>query len=335
MRLILKKILRTPGAGVIGILILIYLFMAIFKPTPFLTLKNQLNLIREISHLGIICIGMTIVIIGRGIDLSVGSIAGLSGGICASLLLGNFGMPLAITVALLSGIAVGALNGFLITKFDLSDFIVTLGTLYLFRGIYLAWQRGIPLIGYMNDQLWWMAASRILNIPVPFIVFLIPLGLFFTFVMRRSQFGSDVFATGSNPTAAKMVGVRIKNVKLYTYILSGLLSAIAGIVLMARLTSVSPHTGANLELDALGAVLLGGTSLLGGRGSIYGSILGALVISIVRNLVVILGVNPYLVQTVIGIMMLLAIGLDQLSRRAAVMRPISINNSIGVAKEGV
>lgn len=319
-RLLRRRILLTPGVSAIGVVIVIYLIIGIFRPYPFLTLENQLSLIREISYLSIVCMGMTIVIIGGGIDLSVGSVAGLSGGICASLILAKVGMPLAIIMGLLVGIAVGALNGFLITKFSLSDFMVTLGTMYLFRGAYLAWQRGIPIIGYMNEGLRKFIAGRVIGLPTPFILVVVPLGLVLTFVLTRTQFGSDVFGMGSNVMAAKLVGVKVERVKLIAYVLSGFLSAVGGIVLMARLGSLSPHTGENLEFDVLGAVLLGGTSLAGGRGSIYGSVLGAFIIAIVRNLVVILGVNPYAIQIVVGIIVLFSVGMDRVSRRIAIAR---------------
>ncbi|MGA2479619.1 MAG: ABC transporter permease [Spirochaetia bacterium] len=318
MSLILKKILRMPGVGVVGMLVLIYVLMLIFRPLPFLTIDNQFNILRGTSVLAIVCIGMTAVIIGRGIDLSVGSITGLSGGVCAFMLLNGSGLPLAILAALVTGIAIGALNGFLITKFGLGDFIVTLGTLYLFRGIYLAWAKGLPFIGYMNDQIWWIASGRMLGVPVPLVADIVLIFVFW-FILRATQFGSDVFATGSNATAAEMVGVKTTSVKMFTYIISGLMCAIAGILLMARLTSVTPHTGEGLEMNAIGAVLLGGTSLLGGRGSVFGSILGAVLVSVVSNLVTILGIQPFLLQTVVGIIILIAVGLDVISRRLAVI----------------
>ena len=260
---------------------------------------------------------MTIVIIGRGIDLSVGSITGLSGGVCAYMILNNYGIVPAILAALVVGIVTGMLNGFLITKFGVSDFIVTLGTLYLFRGVYLAWAHGLPFIGYMNDVLWWISTGHVLWIQVPFAINLIII-LIFSFIVRRTQFGSNVLASGSNPVAAEMVGIRIRNVKFMTYVMSGLLCAIAGIFLMARLTSITPHTGEGLELDAIGAVLLGGTSLLGGRGSIFASILGAILISVVSDLVTLLGIQPFLLRTVIGIIILIAVGLNALARRVAI-----------------
>jgi ribose/xylose/arabinose/galactoside ABC-type transport system permease subunit len=314
-----RKILRIPGIGVIGMLILVYLLMLIFKPTPFLTLNNQLNILRGVSVLIIVCIGMTTVVVGRGIDLSVGSITGLCGGVCAFLLLRHFPVPIAFLAAILTGVAAGAFNGFLITRFGLGDFIVTLGTLYLYRGIYLVWAQGLPFVGYMNNVLWWMSTGKIAGVPVP-LVFDVIFIIIFTFILRKTQLGTNIFAMGSNAAAAEMVGIRIKQLKLSTYMISGFLCAIGGLFLMARLTSITPHTGENMELDAIAAVLLGGTSLLGGRGSIYGSVLGAILVQVVSNLVTILQIEQHLLQTVIGATIIIAVGLDLISRNITVIR---------------
>jgi ribose transport system permease protein len=325
-----KRILQIPGIGVIGMLFFVYLFMFILKPIPFLTVNNQLNILRGVSVLIIVCIGMTTVVIGRGIDLSVGSITGLCGGVCAFLLLHNVPFPFAFLGALITGIVAGALNGFLITYFGLGDFIVTLGTLYLYRGIYLVWAQGLPFVGYMNEVLWWMSAGKIIGIPVP-LIFDVVFIVVFTFVLKKTQFGTNVFAIGSNAAAAEMVGIRIKRIKLYTYMISGFFCAIGGLFLMARLTSITPHTGENMELDAIAAVLLGGTSLLGGRGNLYGSVLGAILVQVVSNLVTILQIEQHLLQTVIGITIIIAVGLDLISRNITFVRSVSAKQTkVGV-----
>jgi ribose/xylose/arabinose/galactoside ABC-type transport system permease subunit len=174
----------------------------------------------------------------------------------------------------------------------------------------------------MNDVLWWLSTGKIVGIPVP-LIFDIIFIVFFTFILRKTQFGTNIFAMGSNAAAAEMVGIRIKRVKLYTYMISGLLCSIGGLFLMARLTSVTPHTGENMELDAMAAVLLGGTSLLGGRGSIYGSVLGSILVQVVSNLVTILQIEQHLLQTVIGVTIIIAVGLDLISRNITVVHTAS------------
>lgn len=315
-----RAVLRMQGVGVIGSLFLIYLAMAVFRPHPFLTVNNQSNILREIVGLSIMCVGMTVVILARGIDLSVGSITGLSGIVCAYALMHGWGVAAAFSTSLLVGVGIGILNGILITRFGVSDFIATLATQNVVRGVVFVWTVGVPFVYTLGEGLRWAANGSVFGVPVPFLLVLVPLAIVFSLVLRHTQFGTDVFATGSNPEAARIVGVNTDRVKVWTYALSGLLCAIAGVVLFMRLGAAPAELGEFYELDVLAAVLLGGTPLSGGRGSVYASILGAFVIAVIRNVVTILGVEPLVLTSLIGVVILVAVGLER-GMHAAMRRP--------------
>jgi len=307
-----KSILKVPAIGVISILVFIYLFMGIYKPFPFLTLINQFNILKEIVPLATISIGMTIVIIARGIDLSVGAISGLSAGICAFLLLKNLSFSLAVIITLLFGILIGFINGFLITKFNISDFILTLGVQNILRGIFYVATLGTTIVPTLSNTSRQIVLGTFLKIPIPIVIIIIFI-IFFTLLLKRTQLGTDIYATGSNPAAAKIVGVNIIRVKIFSYMICGFLCSIAGVLLLLRLGAAPANLAQSYELDAIAAVLLAGTSLSGGKGNIYGSIFGAIVISLVRNALNLLGVNPLTYTLVIGLIILFAVAFEQLT----------------------
>ena len=319
----LRQFLRIPGFGVIAILALIYIFMAVAVPERFFSANNQINILKQIVPVAVIAIGMTGVIIAGGIDLSVGAIVGVAGGVMAWMLTMNVPIAAAMIAAILVGAAIGFLNGWLISSFKISDFIVTLATLSVFRGILYVWTEGIPFRAYMTGSLEWLANGSLLFIPVP-IAILIILAALFTLVLRTTSFGANLYAMGSNREAALLAGVQVDRVKILTYVLSGLLAGVAGIILAARLTTVHPEMGTGYELDVIGAVIIGGTSLFGGRGVVYGSILGAVLIGVIENATVLLGIDPLLQNVIVGIILLLAVGMDQLGRSAST-RPIGIS----------
>lgn len=289
-------------------LIIMIIFFSIFSEY-FLTTTNLLTIALQTAVIGIIAIGQTIVIITSGIDLSVGSIVAFSG-VTAGLLVER-GVPLVIALVLgvLIGAVVGIINGSLISKANLPPFIATLGMMMLLRGLTLALTNGMPISSF-DDSFVYLAGGSILGIPNPVIYFL-ALGLIFHFILKRTVLGKDIYAIGSNEEAARLSGVNIIKTKLIVYGFCGFLSGISGIILASRLISAQPTEGAGYELDAVAAVVIGGASLSGGKGNIIGTIIGAFIMSTLRNGLNMMNVSGFWQQFVVGVVLLLAVYIDQ------------------------
>lgn len=303
-------------------LILLVLVLALSILTPlvrgeqfFLTSRNLIQVLQQASVNLIIAIGMTFVITSRGIDLSVGSIVALSGVVAGIAMREGAGPYLGFTIAVATGAACGAFNGLLITRLKLAPFIVTLGTLGVFRGLALVLTEGRPIYGFSREYLQ-IFAGRIGGVPVQVIIAL-TLALVFWWVLTRTRFGKYTIAIGGNEETARLAGIAVEWTKFKIYTLTGLLTGVAGALLTARLSSADPVAGQLFELDAIAATIMGGTSLMGGEGTIGGTIVGALVISLVRNGMNLLNVPTFWQQLVLGTVIILAVILDQLRRRAA------------------
>ncbi len=274
----------------------------------FLTIYNILNIFRQAANTGLIALGMTFVIITGGIDLSVGSVLGLTGMIMGLLL--NAGMPEAAVLPLivLAGIILGIINGVLVAAVNLQPFIATLATMTMYRGLTMIISNGIPAMDITLNApfLNFCAQGRIFGIPVPMII-LIGFLLILMVVLQNTLFGRYVYAIGGNEEAARLSSVPVTRVKIAVYAVSGLLSACAGMVLCSRLSSAQPTAGTGFELDAIAAVVIGGTGLSGGKGKITGTFLGILVIGVLNNGLNIIGVSPFYQQFIKGLVILFAV----------------------------
>jgi ribose transport system permease protein len=288
---------------------LVVLCIVLWALTPrFLTVPNLLNVAQQTSINAIIAVGMTFVIITAGIDLSVGSIVAFSGVVLASALHAGLPLPIALGAGLATGLACGLANGFFITKGRLPPFISTLGMMSVLRGGALLYTGGRPISGF-SESFRFLATAEILHIPFPVIIMVV-VYLIAHFVLTRTKVGRYAYAIGGNEEAALLSGVNVKFYKVTVYGLCGLLSGVAAVILTARLNSAQPIAGIMYELDAIAATVIGGTSLMGGEGTVGGTLIGALIMGVLRNGLILLGVSSYLQQTVIGAVIIIAVLFD-------------------------
>jgi ribose transport system permease protein len=290
--------------------------MALWIATPhFLTTANLLNVVEQSTLIGIIAVGMTFVILTAGIDLSVGSIVALSGVAMGTAFRAGLPIFAAALTGLAVGLACGLANGALITLGRLPPFIATLGMMSIARGGALMLSDGRPISGY-SDGFRALATGDLLGIPLPVVIMLAIYGIAH-FVLSRTTLGRYTYAIGGNEEAAELSGIRVRAYKSAVYGIAGLLSAVTSILLVARLDSAQPIAGIMYELDAIAAVVIGGTSLLGGSGSVIGTLIGALIMGVLRNGLNLLGVSSYLQQVAIGGVIIVAVLMDMALRRRA------------------
>ncbi|QKY70059.1 ribose ABC transporter permease [Lentibacillus sp. CBA3610] len=296
----------------IGLIIMV-IFLG-FMSDSFFTLDNILNLLRQVSVNALIAFGMTFVILTAGIDLSVGSLLALGSALTAGLLAGGMDPVLAVLLGLLIGLGLGAINGLIITKGKVAPFIATLATMTIYRGATLVYTDGRPITG-LSDSFTFEMIGRGYVFGVPFPVILM-LGVFLIlyFVLRKTVFGRQVYAVGGNEEASILSGIKADRIKIGVYSLTGMLSVLAGIILTSRLNSAQPTAGEMFELDAIAAVVIGGTSLMGGRGRITGTLIGALIIGVIDNGLNLMNVSSFYQQIVKGGVILLAVLLDRKSK---------------------
>jgi ribose/xylose/arabinose/galactoside ABC-type transport system permease subunit len=281
---------------------------------PFRTLSNVENILQQIPVNGILAIGMTLVIITAGIDLSVGSVLALSAVVATSFAHTDTHLLIVpIMLGVLTGLVCGIVNGVLIAKNRLAPFIVTLGMMTVARGLALVYTSGRPIIN-LSDTYDEIGDGSLGAIPIPAIIFFVVV-LLGVFVLHYTRFGRYVYAVGGNELAAKVSGVNTDRVLIGVYALAGALAGLAGIVSSARVMSGSPTVGTGYELDAIAAVVIGGTSLSGGIGSIAGTIVGVLIIGVMNNGLDLLNVSPYWQEIVKGVIIVLAVLLDKKSKR--------------------
>lgn len=296
--------------GALIALVLLVVVIGVISP-EFRTLSNFLSLLRQSSINGFIAFGMTCVILTGGIDLSVGSVLALSTALCAGFITNGVPVGLAMVLALIIGTALGAVSGLLVTKGRLQPFIATLITMTVYRGATMIFMDGKP-ISNLGDSftLKVVGKGNFYHIPIPAITFVV-MFLVFMFVLEKTTFGRRVYATGSNEQSAKLAGINVNRTKLITYAISGCMSALSGLILLSRLSSAQPTLGTGYELDAIAAVALGGTSMNGGRGRVWGTFVGILIIAVLNNGLNILGVSSYYQDVVKGIVILIAVLSDR------------------------
>ena len=291
-------------------LVLISIVLTFLSP-DFLTLNNILNVMRQVSINALIAFGMTFVILTGGIDLSVGSILALSSVLIAGWITAGMDPVLATLLGIGVGGVMGLINGVVIYQGRVAPFIATLATMTIFRGLALVVTDGRPVTGLHSDFFSMLGGGYVASlVPVPVIWMLVAFAVLW-FVLRKTTFGRHVYAIGGNEEASLISGVRVSRIKPAVYALSGALSAMAGVILTSRLNSAQPNAGSGYELDAIAAVVLGSTSLAGGRGWIVGTLIGALLIGVLNNGLNLLGVSSFYQQVIKGAVILLAVLLDR------------------------
>lgn len=290
----------------------------------FFTVANGWNILRQVSVNICISVGMTLVVLTGGIDLSVGSILALCGAVTAWLI--KFGISLeamnmyigfdplgAVIVGLALGFGLGWFNGWSITRFKVPPFVATLAMLTIARGLTMLWTQGFPING-LGERFAFLGTGWFLGIPMPVWITaaVVVLAILLT---NKTKFGRYIYAIGGNERAARLSGINISRVKMTVYALAGILAAVGGVLVTARLDSAQPNAGLTYELDAIAAVVIGGTSLSGGKGSIIGAVIGGLVIGVLNNGLVLLNVSPFWQQVVKGLVILLAVIIDKVSSK--------------------
>lgn len=304
--------------GIIIALFIMCLFLVIFPTTrsTFLTQNNVFNILRQNASNLFLATGMTMVIILGGIDLSVGSVIALSGCIAAGCVV-NMGLPEAVgfLVAILIGAIVGMFNGFVICKTNIPPFIVTLASMNITKGIALVYTQGAP-IRCMTDAFKFPGAGYIGPVPTPVILMLI-IFVIAVMLVNRTHFGRHIYAVGGNAQAASFSGINVQKVKFWVYTFTGVMAGLAGVVIASRLYSGQPRSGEGAEMDAIAAVVVGGTSMSGGSGRLGGTLIGVLIIGVLNNGLNLMGVDSNWQYIVKGLVILLAVYLDFIRNRKA------------------
>jgi ribose transport system permease protein len=310
--------LRAATSGVKELNILLALIilcavLAVLSPV-FFTFDNLLGVARAFSLTAIAAIGQTMVIITGGIDLSAGSIIGLSSLSTGMLLASGWPSPAAILAGLAVGTAFGVCNGLLITRIGLPPFIATLGTLSIGRGLIYVITKGYPVTAPRDELLLQIGQGYLGRVPMP-VVIMVVITIIATAFLGKTTLGRYIYAVGGNEEAARLAGINVNQVKMFVYTVSGFLSAVSGVILLSRLVSAQPSAGLGQELPVIAASIIGGTSLVGGEGTAFGAVLGAAIVGVLENGIVLLGINTYAQQVVTGAAILLAVGIDIWQKR--------------------
>lgn len=290
------------------LIFLILVIVASFLSDNFLTFSNVMNVLRQVSIMAIIAAGMTLVILTAGIDLSVGSVLAFSGAIAAGMITANVPIFIVLLITLIVGLLLGYTNGLFVAKFGVPAFITTLALMVIARGLTLVYTGGYPItissgpFGKIGGGTWF-------GIPIP-IYIMIAVYLILHFVLKNTSFGRYVYAIGGNEEATKLAGVNVKYIKATVYGIAGLLSGLAAIIYTSRLMSAQPTAGQGLEMDAIAAVIIGGTSLAGGKGGVMGTLIGALIIGVLDNILNLMNVSPFYQDIVKGAVILVAVLAD-------------------------
>lgn len=322
------------------VLIVLLIFFSIVA-NNFLSVNTMLLIGKHVALYGIIAIGMTYVIITGGIDLSVGAVVGLGGMIAGGLLQKGltlefagvtiyFSVPLVVIITVLVGAIIGIINGLIITKFNVAPFIATLGTMYICRGFANLHSNGATysdLKGYegLGNQGWTFFGSNVFGIPVGLVILFI-MAIIFAIILKKTVFGWHVFSIGGNEKAAKLSGVKVDKVKILVYMISGICAAVVGIIACSQLAAAHPATGESWEMNAIAAAVLGGTSMAGGIGTIGGTIVGAFVIGVINDGMVMCGVSEFWQMVIKGLVIIVAVVIDQFQRNMEAKMALKARN---------
>jgi inositol transport system permease protein len=316
-------------------LIFLLVLMGIFAwLTPrFLLPLNLVNVMRQVSIYGLLATGMTFVILTAGIDLSIGAIVAFAGLAAAAIAKGGlanrftagadatefgYGWPLAMLIAVLCGTLAGALQGYAITRLKVPPFVVTLGGMSAFRGAALLMAGGGPISGFDPGYTWWgqgylFELPLIGRIPVPVMVFL-AFAILAHIILRYTRYGRHIYGIGGNPEAARLSGLNVRGITMSVYVIMGFMAGLSGFILSARLNSAEAVAGQGYELIVIASVVIGGTSLFGGVGTIFGTVIGTILIGVLQNGLVLNNVSPYVQQIIIGLIIVLAVAFDTFAK---------------------
>ena len=322
------------------VLIVLLVFFSI-TANNFLSVNTLLLIGKHVALYGIIAIGMTYVIITGGIDLSVGAVVGLAGMIAGGLLQKGltlefagvtiyFSVPLVVLITVLIGALIGVINGVIITKFNVAPFIATLGTMYICRGFANLHSNGATysdLKGYegLGNQGWTFFGSTVFGIPVGLLILAV-LAVIFAIILKKTVFGWHVFSIGGNEKAAQLSGVKVDKVKILVYMISGICAAVVGIIACSQLAAAHPATGESWEMNAIAAAVLGGTSMAGGIGTIGGTIVGAFVIGVINDGMVMCGVSEFWQMVIKGLVIIVAVVIDQFQKNMEAKMALKARN---------
>lgn len=304
----IKTMMKKSGS-VIGLIVLFIVISCL--NSSFIDPGNLKNLLRQVSINALISFGMTFVILTGGIDLSVGSILALSSALMGSFIKSGIDPILAVAMACLIGAALGSINGLVITYGKVAPFIATLATMTIFRGLTLVYTNGNPISNLTDNELFHeFGQGYLMGLPIPALIMLVMFALSY-FILHKTPLGRKTYAVGGNEKVSFIAGIKIERIKIFAYTITGFLCGISGAILTSRLNSAQPTAGTGYELDAIAAVVLGGTSLSGGKGRIIGTLIGALIIGTLNNGLNILNVSSFYQQVVKGIVILLAVLMDR------------------------
>jgi ribose transport system permease protein len=312
LRAAVKRVFGGRLTGIVITLLAILLVSALASGN-FLTGYNIVIILRSLSFVGLVALGQTMVLLLGELDLSVGSVAGLTA-VLSGVMMVNLRLPpaVAIAVGLAAGALCGLVNGLLVTKLKLNALVVTLGTMGIFSGLNLVISRGRAVMD-IPESIQLIGQGDVLGIPITFLV-MIAAAAMISVVLNRSAFGRYVFAIGNNREAAGLIGVRVDRIRILCFIGASVLSSMAGILMLCRLGSAQPQVGAVWQLPSIAAPVIGGTSLTGGIGSAGGAIIGAAIIGVIENIIVLFGVSPYWQSVVSGLVVVIAIAIDSIKR---------------------
>lgn len=311
----LRRVVGLPGAGVTIAFLVLCVALA-FASDYFLTVGNLTVVLRQSVWVAIMGIGMTFVIGMGEIDLSVGAILGISGLAAAIWIQSGVNIYLAVVAALLLGAVIGACNGLLVTVLHLPSFVATLGAMSVLRGIIMVITGGVPVYGLRYPEFQFIGQGFIGPFPFP-VVILVAVFAVFAYVMYRTPFGRHVLSIGSNAHAARLAGISLTAVRVTVFMISGLLCAIAGVILASRSEAATADAGQGMELDVIAATIIGGTVMTGGKAVLYGTVVGAMLMTTIRNGLNLLGVSPLWQQVVIGAFIIISVAGSMLASRRA------------------
>ncbi|AHK72240.1 MULTISPECIES: ABC transporter permease [Gluconobacter] len=313
LKALVSRLAGNPLGGVIAALVIIFGASCALSP-HFLTTFNMVIIARALAFIGLVTIGQSILMILGELDLSVGAIGGLAG-VVGGILMVQLGLNpwLSLGLCLLMGGACGLLNGALITQLRLHSLVLTIGMAGVYGGANLVATKGVAITGVPRD-ITFLGRGLVMGVPVPFLVLLVCLAIV-AFVMLRTPVGRYIYAIGSNPDAARMLGIRVNAIRMGAFALAGFLSALAGILMVARLGTAQPSIGDTWVLGPIAAAVIGGVATTGGIGSPIGAVLGAVIIGIIEDIIVLFGISPYWQSVVSGGIVVLAISFDALARR--------------------
>lgn len=307
----LKSLFRSTEFGIFIAFIVLCTVLAFATP-KFITVYNIFTVMKQVSFIAIMSVGMTMVILTAGIDLSVGAVLGLVN-VLAALFIKQFGLGSGISLALLCGAFIGFTNGVIIVKWALPPFIVTLGMMNVARGLAMVITKGWPITG-LPSSFTYLAEGSIGGIPVPVIIMIIIYFLGYIF-LSRTVWGRYIYAAGGNEKATWLSGVNVNKIKTMVYTVTGFLSGLAGVMMASRLSQGSPITGTGYELSVIGAVVIGGTDLMGGKGSVLGSLIGASIMGVLENGLILLGVSAFWQKVILGLVIIIAVAGGSIRRK--------------------